>query len=167
MKEEIANVLHDMLESLRLMTTEGLPLPGHKPGTAEELLSYQRDTVPTEVNMALGGEAYLDAMHSGQVPEFVPQVWYPLMNGQRVAGPFAMPDEAIAWAQQHGLPPNPDGTAPIEPKNNFWSQMCILPTKKPKPNSFIPFVWHSNRFQRLIEMQAEKQDTAMLRGMAI
>lgn len=165
MKEAIADVLDDMLETLRIMTVEGLPLPGHKPNAATELLGYQRDTVPSELPMALGGQEYLDAMHAGQAPEFVPQVWYPLANGQHVAGPFATPDEAIREALRRRLPPNPDGSAPIEPKNNFWSQLCILPTKKPKPGSFIPFLFHSARFKKLIEMQADHADGMMLESM--
>lgn len=167
LQEEIEAYWLFTLEEMKTIVVEGPPgLPGSKPGPAQRLLSFQRDTIPEDV-LVFTDPQYLEKMHAGMVPEPVPYVWYPLMNGKHVSGPWRTPDEAIQDAMMRGLPPNPDGSAPIEPKNYFWSLLAQLPTKEIKPGSFIPFEYYAKDFKRLIEMQAERQDGQMERQMGI
>lgn len=146
MKEEIRRSLDLYAEEvLRPLCEKGPPVPGKKAAPPERLKQYMRDTLPEEMAMILDPE-YLQKAERGEYPEPVPHIWNVLLGGQPVAGPFATPDQAMEAAMQLGIPPNPDGSPPVEPKNHGWSMLLQLPTR----TSFVPFTYHQREFLRLL-----------------
>lgn len=152
LKERIQLRLDGLCGQLRQLGEKGLPIAGHKADPPTRLRNYYRDTLPEEMSMILDPE-YLVKAERGEYPEPVPVVYYGLLNGQRQAGPYRDPNIAAQEVQAMGFPPNPDGSAPIEPQHNFWNLLLSLPSKS---EVFIPFQYHANDFRRLIDEMGKK-----------
>ena len=150
LKEEIERRGEFLMERFKEMAQQGPPIPGRRGTPAQRLQQYQRDTLPSEMQMLLDPN-YLALNEAGRAPDPVPHVWYALYGGKQVQGPFATPEEAARYAMAVGLPMNPDGTPPIEPKHSFWSLLMQLPTKW----DWTPFEYHRKDFLHLIELQAQ------------
>lgn len=154
LKERIKLRMDALSAQLKNLGHNGLPMAGHKADGPTKLRNYQRDTLPEEMYMALD-PGYPEKFKSGQAPEPVPYVWYGLMNGKQSAGPYADPNIAAQECAMMGFPPNPDGTAPIEPKLNFWHLLAQMITKS---DVFVAWKFHSNEFRRLIDELGQKID---------
>lgn len=157
LKDEIRKRGEFLMERFREMAHDGPPIPGRPAPPPEKLLQYFKDTLPDEMGMAMN-EDYPELVDAGVAPEPAPHVWYVLAGGKEVpwfddgtgvpkVRPFLTPEEAAYAAQQLGLPPNPDGTPPIEPHLNFWSLIISLPTNW----EWTPWKYHSREFKRLFE----------------
>lgn len=165
LKEEIKSRGEFLMERFKEMAHEGPPIPGRRGTPTQRFLQYIKDTAPEEMAMAMNPD-YPRLVTEANAPEPVPHVWYVLAGGKQVpwfddgtgvpkVRPFLTPEDAMQAAVALGIPPNPDGTPPIEPKLNFWSLLISLPTAW----EWTPWEYHSKDFMSLFEQFAQKVES--------